>query len=318
MRCILRGVATIAVAAMALPARISNASDSAIESILDEREASANQITDAAYVLGQTEGSTGPETLAIRVAEIQGMNESDLKLELRSLYSTSKDVIEKQMYPIGSLEAMQDLLNTLGSVDDEQRDINQFMNRFAYLVAKVIDRYNDFFTVKVSLGDPKISGEDYKREVAKLPMLAAEWTAANELLVGFLTLGANDLKDKWDQSATTDKRLRELLEFIEKLADVYKAQQRLFRMGFALAQLRYMEYPDHQADLTALMEDPRQKQALVDFEDALENIKEKTHLARKAANSSVQDGILTAEYLTLLPFPHDKQRELDDLPKDEM
>lgn len=313
-----RGVA-MAAAAVALAARSSFASDSMLEDLLNEREAAVDKSARNAEQMGLDDDSSGPDSLAVSIAEIQGMNESDLKLELRALYSTSKDAQEKQIYPMGSMEAMQEVLNRLGSVDDEQRDVDHFMNRYAYLLAKLLDCYNDFFTVKVALGNPNISPDEYRKEVAKVPLLAAKWTAANKLLVGFLTQGANDLRDKWDQSATVDRRLREVLGFIEKLIDVYEAQQRLFRMGYALTELRYMEHPDHQADLTALMADPRQKQALADFDDALENIKEKTHIARKAASRSVEDGILAGEYLTLLPFPRDKQREEDDLPpNDEM
>lgn len=309
-------VAGIALTAVALGVCSSSASHVRRENFMDESKEADKELANDAEILGQEEDST--ESVAVQVAEIQGMNESDLKLELRSLYSTSKDAQEKQIYPAGCLEAIQEVLNTLGSVDDEQRDVNQFMHRYAFLVAKVLDSYNDFFAAKVTLGDPKLTGEEYKKEVKKLPKLAAKWTKANELLVNYLTLGAKDLKGKWEQSATTEKRLRDVLSFIERLVEVYEAQQRLFRMGFGLAKLRYMEYEDRQADLTALMDDPRQKQAVLDFEDALENIKEVTHQARKAAVNSVQDGILAPEFLMLLPFPPDKQREMDDLPKDEM
>lgn len=308
-----------AAASAALLARSSMAADTLLDEVMDERDNAADAFASAAEQMGMEEGSNQPETLSVRVAEIQGMNESDLKLELRALYSTSKDAQEKQIFPAGSLEAMQEVLNRLGSVDEEERDVAQYMNRYAYLVAKVLKAYNEFFSLKVTLGDPKLSREDYKKEVARLPALAAKWTEANELLVAYLTQGATDMKDKWDQDATTNKRLREVSSFIEKLTEIYEAQQRLFRAGYALTELRYMEHPDRQADLTALMADPRQKQALTDFDDALENIKEKTHQARKAASHCVEDGILPGEYLTLLPFPPDKQREEDDLPaNDEM
>lgn len=316
---LLSRVFAFAAASAVLLARSSLAADRLLDEVMDERDAAADDFAAAAEQLRMDEGSNEPETFTVRLAEIQGMNESDLKLELRSLYSSSKDAQEKQIFPVGSLEAMQEVLNRLGSVDEEERDVSQYMNRYAYLMAKELKAYNDFFSLKVLLGDPKLSPEEYKKEVAKLPVLAAKWTAANKLLVGYLTQGATDLKDKWDQDATTNKRLREVLNFAEKLAEVYEAQQRLFRAGYALTQLRYMEHPDRQADLSALMEDPRQKQALTDFDDALENIKEKTHQTRRVAAKCVEDGILPAEYLTLLPFPPDKQREEDDLPaNDEM
>lgn len=313
MKYFTRGVA-VAATAVALSANTAYGSEALLDEVLNAREVAADRIAEAINESEQNRVTSGPETMTVQVAEIQAMNESDLQLELRSMYSTSKEAQEKQMYPVGSLEAMQDVLNTMGNGDEEQRDVNMFMNRFAYLLGKVIDRYNDFFTVKVALGVPTISKEEYKQEAAKLPVLASKWTAASELLVGYLNLAANDLRDKWEQNATTDKRLRDTLTFIEKLGEVYEAQQRQFRMGYALAQLRYLEHPDRQADLTQLMEDPRQKQATIDFEDAIENAKEKTHQARKAAKGIVEDGFLASEYLTLLPFPHDKERERQDLP----
>lgn len=305
------------VVALAAPGAFAS-SDAILNQALEEREHAADRIAEAAARVGTAEGSTGPETIPVKVAEIQGMPESDLKLKLRAMYSTSKDAQEKQIYPYGSLEAMQEVLNALGSVDDEARDVGHFMNRYAYLLGKVLDSYNNFFSVKVALGNPKISREDYKIEVAKLPAFAKKWSEANELLVAFLKIATNDLRDKWDQGATTEKRLREVLIFCDRLRDVYEAQRRLFRTGYTLAQLRYMEHADHQADLSMLMEDARQKAALAEFDDALENIREKTHIARKAAAKSVEGGILPSEYLTLLPFPRDKQRELDDLPDEEL
>ncbi|OEH74818.1 uncharacterized protein LOC34623011 [Cyclospora cayetanensis] len=306
-----QGLAALFAAAVAASPYGSLASDGLQEETLNDAEL---------YGGGTLEqrANLNPGSLEVQVAEIQGMPESDLKLELRSLYSPSKDAQKKQIYPPGCLEAMQDLLNTFSSIDEEQRDTQQYMNRFAYLLGQLLERYNDFFSVKVKLGDPKLGREAYKEEAAKLPQLAAQWTLANELLVGYLKLGAKDMRDKWDQAATTEKRLRDVSSFFDALIEVYEAQQQLFRAGYLLAQLRYMQFPDRQADLTLLMEDPRQRQAVKDFEDALENIREKTHQARRAAFPSVQNGFLASEYLALLPFPPDKQREMDDLPRDEM
>lgn len=308
MRCFSRGVAVIATATVALSAQGSLASDFAREMLVEGSLTHGGKLRDA----------SGPESMEVKVAEIQGRDESELKLELRARYSISKDTQRKQIYPVGSLEAVQELMSILGTGDEEQRDVSQYMNRYAWLLGEVLESYNEFYTVKVILGNPQLSPEDYKREQQKLPQLASKWTEANELLVAFLRIGARDLKDKWEQRSTAEKRLREVLKFMEQLAAVYEAQQRVFRTGYALAQLRFMEHPDRQADLSALINDPRQKQAVSEFEDALENFKERTHQARKAAASSVEDGILDQNYLTLLPFPPDRQREADDLPNDEM
>ncbi|KAL8424522.1 hypothetical protein Efla_005628 [Eimeria flavescens] len=316
MRHVSRGVAFVATtAALALAA-----SASEFEGVGGGRQPGRfdEKYAEAAGGFESAASSNPPESLAVQVAEIQGMDEAELKLELRAMYSTSKDVQEKMIYPVGSLEAMQDVLNSLGSVDEEQRDLIQFMNRFAYLLGKSLRRYTEFFSVKVLLGNPELSSSDYAKSAKKLPVLASSWMRSSELLVAYLQTATTDLKDKWEQSATTEKRLREVLRFLEKLLDVYETQQKLFRMGYTLAKLRYEAHPDRQADLTVLMEDPRYKQAVAEFETALEEIQEKTHQTRKAAASCVEDGILPSEYLALLPFPPDKQREADDLPHDEI
>ncbi|KAL8269480.1 hypothetical protein Esti_006596 [Eimeria stiedai] len=318
MRRVAPVVALLATTAVAFAADSSRAAEPPAGSILGEEGSFADGFASVSGVPGQAAGSGSGESVVVQVAEIQAMDESELNLELRSMYSTSKEALEKLIYPVGSLEAMQDVLSALGSVDEEQRDLARFMNRFAYLLGKVLHAYSDFFKVKVALGDPQLGREAYKAEVAKLSLLAEKWTHASDLLVAFLTHATTDLRDKWDQSATTERRLREVLNFLEKLRIVYETQQKLFRLGYVLAQLRYTAHPDRQADLTLLLEDPRYKQAVGEYEAVLEDIQEKTHRARMAGLVSVKDGILPSEYLTLLPFPPDKQREEDDLPRDEI
>ncbi|KAL8435900.1 hypothetical protein ACSSS7_002126 [Eimeria intestinalis] len=318
MRSVAPAVALLATTAVVFAADSTRAADPLAAGLSDEDGSFSGDFASLLRLSGRGGGSEGGESLPVQVAEIQAMDESELNLELRAMYSTSKEATEKMIYPVGSLEAMQSVLSTLGSVDEEQRDLTRFMNRFAYLLAKVLHAYTEFFKVKVVLGDPQLSPDVYRTEVAKLGMLADRWTHASDLLVAFLNQATIDLKDKWDQTATTEKRLREVLTFLDKLRIVYETQQKLFRLGYVLAQLRYTAYPDRQADLTLLLDDPRYKQAVSEYEAVLEDIQEKCHRARVAGLISVKDGILPSEYLTLLPFPHDKQREEDDLPNDEM
>ncbi|KAL8443143.1 hypothetical protein Emag_006093 [Eimeria magna] len=314
MRSVAPAVALLATTAVAFSADSSRAA----ASTFGDQGSFADDFAFASGLPRQAAGSDAGESLAVQVAEIQAMDESELNLELRAMYSTSKEAMEKLIYPVGSLEAMQAVLSTLGSVDEEERDVARFMNRFAYLLGKVLHAYSEFFKVKVLLGDPQLKPDVYMTEVAKLGKLADQWTHASELLVAFLNQATIDLKDKWDQSATTEKRLRDALNFLEKLRVVYETQQKLFRLGYVLAQLRYTAHPDRQADLTLLLDDPRYKQAVSEYEAVLEDIQEKSHRARMAGLISVKDGILSSEYLSLLPFPPDKQREEDDLPNDEM
>ncbi|KAL8445173.1 hypothetical protein Emed_005868 [Eimeria media] len=315
MKTVAPAVALLATTAVAFSADSSRAAASSV----GDQGSFSDDFASVSGLASQAGGSSAGESLAVQVAEIQAMDESELSLELRAMYSTSKEATEKLIYPVGSLEAMQTVLSSLGSVDEEQRDLSRFMNRFAYLLGRVLHAYSEFFKVKVVLGDPQLSPEVYKEEVAKLGKLADRWTHASELLVAYLSQGTTDLKDKWDQSATTEKRLREVLKFLEKLHTVYETQQKLFRLGYVLAQQRYTAHPDRQADLTLLLDDPRYKQAVADYEAVLEDIQEKSHRARMAGLVSVKDGILASEYLSLLPFPPDKQREDDDLPpNDEM
>ena len=322
-----RGVA-VAAAAVALAARSSFASDGA-DSLLDElidngkggADSSAAEAAETegtlASLLGLTPvGEDTSESLEVRVAEVQGISQGDLKMYLRSMYSTSKDAQEKQLYPPGCLEGVQELLNGLGSVDDEQRDFQQFLDRFIFLVGKTVERYSDFFALKVRLGDPSITPEEYSKEAKKLPVLAAKWTDASNLLIAFLEKGARDLGDKWGKTATTERRLRDAIDFANALQETYEAQQQLFRSGYGLAQLRYLQHDDRQADLSLLMESSQHKQATTDFEDALENAKEKCHQARRVGKRLDED-FLPQGYLGCLPFPVDKQREADDLPFDD-
>nr|AET50775.1 hypothetical protein [Eimeria tenella] len=252
-----------------------------------------------------------------QVAEVQALDESDLKLRLRALYSTSKDLEMKQIFPEGSLEGMQEVLNELSSVDEQQRDVEQYLHRFALLLAECLYRYGDFFKLKVALGDLNLKGEAYRQQQQQLPLLAAKWTAASRLLVAYLRLGARDLRDKWGAAAAADRQQQELLQFFERLAAVYEQQQQLFRCGYALAELRYLQQQHAAADLAALVSDKRQKAALLDFETSLESLKEATHLARKAAAKPQKAGLFHRNFLLLLPFPPDKQREADDLPPPE-
>ncbi|CDJ70539.1 hypothetical protein, conserved [Eimeria necatrix] len=252
-----------------------------------------------------------------QVAEVQALDESDLQLQLRALYSVSKDLEMKQIFPEGSLEGMQEVLNELSSVEEQQRDVEQYLRRFALLLGRSLNKYGAFFKLKVALGDPSLKGEAYKQQQQQLPLLAAEWTAANRLLVSYLRLGARDLRDKWGAAAAADKQQQELLQFFERLAAVYEQQQQVFRCGYALAELRYLQQQHAAADLAALLSDSRQKAALRDFEAALETLKENTHLARKAAAKPAKNGLFNPNFLLLLPFPPDKQREADDLPPPE-
>ncbi|CDJ49747.1 hypothetical protein, conserved [Eimeria brunetti] len=297
------------------PSEWLNPEDGSSSAAAAEGSLSATAAAAAAGSDGSAAGEDATESMEVRVAEIQAMDESDLKLNLRSLYSVSKDAQEKQIFPVGSLEAMQEILNSLGSVDEEQRDVLHFMNRFAYLLAKTLHNYNLFFSLKVALSDPSLSAEDYAKEVQKMPLLAAKWTDSSDLLLAYLNFAARDLRDKWEAAAAAEARLRGLLQFIEALQQLYAAQQQLFRKGYALARLRYMQHKDRQADISDLIHDPRQKQMLIEFEDALENNKELCHRARKSAKKCTEDGFLPQEYLALLPFPPDKQREEDDLPE---
>lgn len=249
------------------------------------------------------------ETVAARVAELQGMSDSDVKFELLSLYSASKPTEEMILFPHGSIESVQRVLERLLPVDEEARDVVQFMQRWALAVAQATRKYKAFYDIKVQLGEPSLSPQTYMLLRRALVEGAKVWQEASDLLIAYLTRGMRDLEEKWGMEATTNKRLRDVLAFIEKLIDVYEAQRHTFDTGLRLAEMRYMRHKDRMADLTQLLYEKDYSMVQSQYEEALEDLKDKNHACRKLAKAPIEEGLVYEEFLDVLPFGRDLERE---------
>ncbi|KAL8442302.1 hypothetical protein Emag_006545 [Eimeria magna] len=230
------------------------------------------------------------------VAKVQSMDEATLKQELRTLYSDSQLTIQERLsFPRGSLEAMQRILRAPESKDQDQRELNKVMNRYALLVGRMTRTYAKIFGLKVELRF-SLTPQEYKEMVAKLQPLEDSWSKDCRVLIAYLRQAAGELRAK----SATQERLRGALGFITELAAVYGARQTLFNMDLTRVRMRFK--PEKPVDLEVLEKDRAYREAGNQFSAALAACRRRSSQARALAATSVKSGILSRDYLTLLPF----------------
>ncbi|KAL8442849.1 hypothetical protein Emed_007099 [Eimeria media] len=236
------------------------------------------------------------ETLDADVAVLEGMSDKDLKEQLLKVYSKQMDVRERAHFPRGSVEAMQKIASAKESEDQEKRAVDAVMNRFALTLGRMLHTYHLYATLKVELASPTLTPEQYKDKVARLEPLAESWAIDCRLLVAFLRKAAGGLRSK----SATHGRLQGVLEFITELIGVYETQQTLFSMDLELTKMRFKA--DRAVNLNALKQDKAYREAENQLEATAAEYQRRSSQARISATSSLQDGILSTEYITLLPF----------------
>ncbi|KAL8442301.1 hypothetical protein Emag_006544 [Eimeria magna] len=233
------------------------------------------------------------------VARLQRMSDRDVKNELRKLYSVKMDV--QPFFPSGSLDAMQRVSNAKDSRDERQRELNAVLNRYALLLGRMLHGYIDFYDLQGTLKDPSTKPDEYKKEVAKLDSLASICATQSRLIVAYLRRALEGLRAKFGQSAK-ESPLREVLGFVGQLPALYEAEQTLFHLDVEMAKMRFTRYADRAVDLSVLKKERAYKQAENQQQAATAEYQRRSNQARASAASSVRNGILSSDYLTLLPF----------------
>ncbi|KAL8442303.1 hypothetical protein Emag_006546 [Eimeria magna] len=242
------------------------------------------------------------ENVDPEVAKVTKMSKEKLKKRLLELYTENMRMDERFYYPRGSVDAMQKLLKMPESKDPEKKELNDFMNRYAYLLAGTLELYKKYSKLKLVLQEPTLHPDEYKREVAKLQPLVDQYLKQNLVLSTFLKRGARELKRKWGKDQATKTKMQNVAVFLSQLPGVYEAQRLTIILTVALAKLRFLANPDRQTDLVVMIEDPRYSETANQHDAAFAVFRRRVEEARSSGNKSVKDNVLEAGYLTLLPF----------------
>ncbi|KAL8442850.1 hypothetical protein Emed_007100 [Eimeria media] len=234
------------------------------------------------------------ETLDADVAVVEKMSDKDLKDALNKLYTEKMSVFERTTFPRGSIEAMQRRIKDKESKDQEQLLVTNVMNRYALLLGNMLHAYYVYLDVKVEAASTLLSQEEYKEKLKRLQTLADSMERENRLLVAYLRKAAGELRTK----SASMTRVQGVVGFITDLAAMYETQQMRLHMEVELAKMRFKE--DKAVEFEVLDQDRAYTETESQRSALIAEYNKRAKQAKASATSSVDNGVLAADYLKLV------------------
>ncbi|KAL8442848.1 hypothetical protein Emed_007098 [Eimeria media] len=223
------------------------------------------------------------------IARVESMKEADLEKQLRQVYSPSMPAEQKKIYPRNSIDVMKKMLDRKEKITDGKKgDVDFVMKRYALLLGRMLDSIAEY--EKFGREMKKLTPKEFQRKEVALESMASICTSSNVQLIGYLRHAVEDLRKKWGKSAD-EKRQRDVLEYINNLAKVYEAHLALFEVNVEIEKQQYPNKPKQEAN-----KDLENRHSAAEAEYARNAMQ-----AEASAASSITDGMILRDYLSLLP-----------------
>ncbi|KAL8442851.1 hypothetical protein Emed_007101 [Eimeria media] len=232
------------------------------------------------------------ESVEQDVNEVVKMADKDLKKKLSDLYKETMTPLEKTFFPPNSVEAMQRRIKEGESKEEDQQLVTDVMNRYAMLLGDMLHSSYVFGELKSNMAS-KTSPAEYKDEARRLPIVMDSLERENMMLVAYLRRAANDLRTK-----TSMPRVQGVVKFLTDLAAMYETNQMRLHMEVELAKMRFKE--DKAVELEKLQQEREFTETGNQLSVLSDEFKRKAGQAKASATDSVDNGVLAADYVTLV------------------